>query len=632
MNISDITKKIIDNLAEESNWNDKLIKHSDYNEVEEVLCQRSEALRRMYAENIKLYDELRGYINSTYDRAMADELFEAARAFIISGSQDREIICALSEPLIDYYKSVGDVERAITVSVFRSGNYYEYFVRQNPHAKKIEEVKDSLRWVISNKDKYSTFKDYRAQINLLNAYHQLILIEMTEARENKQEQTPALDLVYEVLGFWADPAIQEASLSRDHAERLIRSIKTGILMEMEIENDMKGADQKRYLKLLEDYYRENRSSEQWHVQEILKHIDLRIKYAKKETNEAYLYDSYRQMLFDLPQTDWESESGRADHVIMLFVFFYLYLLKNMKKLDMPYEKRGEDIMAILNVLYRIAKERPYQYQTTYINDIYRHLFLATVPHISSLETFEYLMEKLMLTRQPFTYLHADMVAKIAEKIACVMLEKQPQLFLSLPEFKNMTGEGVKEHSSQLFEMIKRSAYMHDLGKCDVATLIMRQARKITEEEFECIKRHSMGGAVYLEELSDDGKKAPMYMVCHDVMLGHHKSYNGKAGYPESYDNTKSKYKIIVDLITIADSMDAATDVQGRNYAAKKNLLQLIEELRRGAGSRYNPDIVEIIAGDEKLLAELREMTEDKRTHYVYEVYKNLNGKDETWTA
>ena len=50
------------------------------------------------------------------------------------------------------------------------------------------------------------------------------------------------------------------------------------------------------------------------------------------------------------------------------------------------------------------------------------------------------------------------------------------------------------------------------------------------------------------------------------MIGHHKDYDGKNGYPVYFDKTKSKYKIIIDLIRIADAIDAGTDCYGRNYS------------------------------------------------------------------
>ena len=62
------------------------------------------------------------------------------------------------------------------------------------------------------------------------------------------------------------------------------------------------------------------------------------------------------------------------------------------------------------------------------------------------------------------------------------------------------------------------------------------------------------------------------------MLGHHKTYDGKGGYPLEFDNLNSKYKSAIDLISISDSIDAATDVLGRNYANGKNFYSLLDEL------------------------------------------------------
>ena len=38
---------------------------------------------------------------------------------------------------------------------------------------------------------------------------------------------------------------------------------------------------------------------------------------------------------------------------------------------------------------------------------------------------------------------------------------------------------------------------------------------------------------------------------HDTTLGHHKWYNGKGGYPNDFDNTKSPYRFMIDIITRA---------------------------------------------------------------------------------
>ena len=110
------------------------------------------------------------------------------------------------------------------------------------------------------------------------------------------------------------------------------------------------------------------------------------------------------------------------------------------------------------------------------------------------------------------------------------------------------------------------------------------------------------------------------------MLGHHKWYDGKMGYPMDFDNTKSKYKIAIDIISIADSIDAATDILGRNYTLGKDFDSLLKELEDGAGVRYNPNIVKLISMDEVLKSKLRYLTKYGRERVYYEAYKEIAKK------
>lgn len=622
VSIAQITEKIINNVALENEWNYKLILLNDYREAEELFKKRSQALRELYAENVNLYSELRSYLTQPFDEELVGELYESMRLFILSGSQDNEIICEISEKLIDYYKSVGNLEKAITTTVIYAVSFYDYFSRLNANSKRKETVIDSLKWVISNRDKYVTFEDYKTQVNMLSAYQQLILMDIAHARETKGNIT-CWDLVYEVLDFWNRPEIQSATIQLQPAANVVQSIKTNVLMEMEVGFEITGDQQENYIRLLEDYYADIENSEDWYDRIVLERVDTRIKYAKNEISEMEAYKIYKNIIKNLPKTDWENDPEESNRVLMLFVFMYGYLIERMEALNMTYAQREENVDDLMLVFNRIVMNMPYHYKTTYISDLYRHLFAMTVPNLSSIDKFEVLMKRLMLNRQPFTYLHSEMVAKISVTIAQAIMENNPLMYRKLPNLGNASERDIKECADFIYETVERCARMHDLGKCDVATLIMRQTRKITDEEFECIQNHSVSGANYIKSMVTLDKTDATYIACRDVMVGHHKTYDGRGGYPAQYDNTKADYRLLVDIITIADSIDAATDSTGRNYAAKKGFLQLLEELKAQAGSRYNPEIVDIIASDSNLISKLTEMTEDKRNEYIYEVYKNL---------
>ena len=63
-------------------------------------------------------------------------------------------------------------------------------------------------------------------------------------------------------------------------------------------------------------------------------------------------------------------------------------------------------------------------------------------------------------------------------------------------------------------------------------------------------------------------------------------------------------KIMIDLITLSDCLDAATDNLGRNYQRAKKVSAVLEEFAAGSGTRYNPDLVHLLLTDAHLIARL----------------------------
>ena len=182
------------------------------------------------------------------------------------------------------------------------------------------------------------------------------------------------------------------------------------------------------------------------------------------------------------------------------------------------------------------------------------------------------------------------------------------------DFDDKTYDLGSASKKEILQYVKKCGLLHDVGKCYITDVVNRQNRALTDPEFDMIRKHPELGL----KIVNQSKAMEPYF---DVILGHHKSYDGKLGYPASYDNTASKIRFIVDLITIADSVDAATDILGRNYSEGKNFARVFEELKEGAGKRYNPTIVKLIEENEKLAEKLDEFTSSGR----FEVYRQAYG-------
>lgn len=79
---------------------------------------------------------------------------------------------------------------------------------------------------------------------------------------------------------------------------------------------------------------------------------------------------------------------------------------------------------------------------------------------------------------------------------------------------------------------------------------------------------------------------------------------------------------MIDIITLCDCMQAATERVGRNYKQEKSFEKVMEELRKGAGTRYNPDLVKLIDDIPELYNELERIAIYGWPDIYYEIYKN----------
>ena len=100
------------------------------------------------------------------------------------------------------------------------------------------------------------------------------------------------------------------------------------------------------------------------------------------------------------------------------------------------------------------------------------------------------------------------------------------------------------------------------------------------------------------------------------------------GYPSDFDNTVSKDRLFIELVHMADCMDAATDFIGRSYKGQKTFDKCLEEFMQGRGSVYAPEIVNLIEQDKKLQSDLRHLLTEGRIQTYYEIYGMVLDQDD----
>ncbi|NLG02423.1 MAG: HD-GYP domain-containing protein [Clostridia bacterium] len=164
-----------------------------------------------------------------------------------------------------------------------------------------------------------------------------------------------------------------------------------------------------------------------------------------------------------------------------------------------------------------------------------------------------------------------------------------QFFEAKDTYTNGHSQRVAEYAQLLAEKLGyndekcRQAYcialMHDCGKCYISDEILKKPDKLTDEEYDIVKKHPAKGAEMLKDFT-------AIKNISEGVLYHHERYDGK-GYPEGLKG--EKIPIISRIICIADSFDAMNS--RRCYRDKLSREKIISEIKENSGKQFDPVLV-----------------------------------------
>ena len=233
-------------------------------------------------------------------------------------------------------------------------------------------------------------------------------------------------------------------------------------------------------------------------------------------------------------------------------------------------------------------------------------------------SFEEMGLKSFAAFHPPTYIHSLMVAQITVCLAGHLLRRQPELFVGVLGYNSV--EAVREHMLELEIFAYHAALCHDFGKLIIIDTVFIYGRRILDFEFDIIRQHPALGAMMLAGHATTKAYAP-------IACGHHLWYDGSRGYPMNFDPSKDPLKALIDIVAVADCMDAATDTVGRSYSKGKSLDEFIKEVEDGAGTRYAPFAAELLTLPE-VRQDLECLLTERRQQAYLKTYNLLRGVQE----
>jgi response regulator RpfG family c-di-GMP phosphodiesterase len=172
------------------------------------------------------------------------------------------------------------------------------------------------------------------------------------------------------------------------------------------------------------------------------------------------------------------------------------------------------------------------------------------------------------------------------------------------------------------DILRMAAMLHDVGKVGTSDLILKKPARLTEEEFEIMKQHTLFGARLFGERQSD-----FDLAAAKVALNHHEKWNG-TGYPGYVDlktghplnghvdpDGKVQGKKGTDIplfgriVALTDVFDALSS--RRCYKDAWDEPQVLQTIEKDAGSHFDPELVEIFFSSLKMIRAIQARYQDE---------------------
>ena len=140
---------------------------------------------------------------------------------------------------------------------------------------------------------------------------------------------------------------------------------------------------------------------------------------------------------------------------------------------------------------------------------------------------------------------------------------------------------------QTLELLRIACRLHDIGKIGITDSILTKPSPLTSQEMHYVRGHSAKGDRILQSLGflDRARR---------VVRHHHEWWDG-SGYPDGLKGEEIPF--LSRIMAIADAWDAITS--GRPYRAARARAEALEEMERGAGCQFDPNMIDTFVQTQK---------------------------------
>ena len=159
------------------------------------------------------------------------------------------------------------------------------------------------------------------------------------------------------------------------------------------------------------------------------------------------------------------------------------------------------------------------------------------------------------------------------------------------------GENI---TPDIVEQVDMGVILHDIGKLVIPKPILKKTGKLTREEYEIMKMHTICGTELLKQIPHF-ESHPAYERVYDIVLHHHERWDGR-GYPDGLKGNEISFS--VQVMSMADVYDAL--VAKRVYKDASEYDKTVQMMADGECGEFNPEMLQYFLDAEPVLREFYE--------------------------
>jgi putative two-component system response regulator len=152
----------------------------------------------------------------------------------------------------------------------------------------------------------------------------------------------------------------------------------------------------------------------------------------------------------------------------------------------------------------------------------------------------------------------------------------------------MKSSNEKKINDEYINILKQASMLHDIGKVGISDSILNKNSKLSEEEFNIIKLHTVIGSTTIKSVYNEFPDNTFLRMAEEIARYHHEKWNGQ-GYPEGLKELQ--IPLSARIVSLADTYDALRTE--RPYKKSMSHKETINIIKRGRGESFDPLLVDL---------------------------------------